>query len=50
MRWKGIIDIVEPSAIDLNTFPHIPFKIVVFGKDLDGVFPDFSFVYKSLVE
>ena len=47
MRREGIIDIVESSAIVLNTCPHIPFKIAIFGKDLDGVFPDFPPVYES---
>lgn len=50
MRSEGIVDTVKSSAIVLNTFPPIPFNIVIFGKDLEGVFLDFPFVYKSLVE
>ena len=50
MRREGIINTVEPSVVVPNTFPIIRFKIVIFGKDLDGVFPDFPPVYESLVE
>ena len=50
MRWEGIVNTVKPSGVVMNTFSWIPFKIVILGKNLKGVFLDFPFVYKGLVE
>ena len=50
MRSEGIVHTIKPSAIVLHTLPYIPFKIVIFGKELDGVFLDFPPIYESLVK
>ena len=50
MRWYGIVDTVKPGAIIWDTLPHIPLKIVIFRKDLEGVFLDFPLVYEILLK